>query len=132
MNANRFGMPFWVGFGITMLQFVSTQVVVFILSLFVNLTEEFITEQSGWFALFLTACYSIGVYGIGWAALRLNWLRMEPLYLWRLAGTLLGAAIPLVVALLLSGHLEPGNPSFFIAMITAVVGFYLPGWLKRQ
>lgn len=132
MTDKRFGMPFWVGFGVTLIQYVSTQAVVFILSLFINLTEEFVTNQSGWFALLLTGCYSIGVYGVGWAALRVKLLRMEPLLLQRLAGTVLGAAIPLFIGLLISGRFAPGNPAFFIAMITTVMGFYIPSWIKRR
>jgi hypothetical protein len=36
------------------------------------------------------------------------------------------------VALILYHALEPGNPFFFISILAAVLGFYLPGWAERN
>jgi len=37
-----------------------------------------------------------------------------------------------MVALLLYHPLEPGNPFFFVSMLTSIVGFYVPGWIDRE
>jgi len=126
---NRFS---WPAFFVAIIQFIMTQGVVFVLSFFLPIDEKFVSQHSGWFFVFLTGCYTLGVFGIGWAAVKLRWLRIAPLWVARLIGTAIGAAIPLIIGLLISRSYEPGHPAFFIAMITAVLGFYLPGWLRKR
>jgi hypothetical protein len=50
----------------------------------------------------------------------------------RLAATLISAYLPLIVALIVHPILEPGNPFFFISMLAAIVGFYIPGWVESK
>jgi uncharacterized membrane protein YccC len=57
---------------------------------------------------------------------------IEPKLPARLVGTLAGAYLPLVIALFLYHPMEPGNPFFFVAMLTSVAGFYLGGWIRKK
>jgi len=50
----------------------------------------------------------------------------------RLAGTLIGVYLPLIVALIPYHSLEPGNLFFFISMLACILGFHLPGWVGRR
>jgi hypothetical protein len=83
------------------------------------------------FVILLWLTYSAGIYVIGWLSLRLGWRTPEKQYGWRLLTTLLGTFIPLLGAFLLYPRLEPGNPLFFICIITGIIGFLLPEWLKK-
>jgi hypothetical protein len=45
---------------------------------------------------------------------------------------LISAYLPLIVALIVHPILEPGSPFFFISMLAAIVGFYIPGWVESK
>jgi hypothetical protein len=64
-------------------------------------------------------------------ALRWRWLPLPPKYPSRLAGTLIGASVPLLLAILL-GSLGAGSPFFVFSIVGAIIGFYLPGWRLEQ
>jgi len=117
--------------GVVLLQLLMTQVVTFLVSLLVIDIEGFQKSHSGLFALILGATFTTGVFLAGWLALRRGWLKEEPMYLARFLATLLGAYVPLAVALILYRFLEPGNPWFFISMLASILGFHLPGWARK-
>ena len=128
---NRF-RSFLIALGVAFLQLIMTQVVTFLGSLLFPRMESVQQDQPLLFGLFVSFAFSVGVYLVGWLALKLHWLRSKPLYLWRLAGTLIGAFLPILIAVLIWGSLEPGNPSFFISMICSILGFFIPGWIARK
>jgi hypothetical protein len=64
-------------------------------------------------------------------AIKFHWLSAESRVIARLAGTLIGAYLPLIAALIIFRILEPGNPFFFISMLASILGFHLPTWLKK-
>jgi hypothetical protein len=107
-------------------------VVTFLLSLLLPGMENFGPTRPVLFAVLLGITFSIGVFLVGWMALKLHWLNTEPRLLARLAGTVIGAWLPLIVALIIFHTLEPGNPFFFISMLLSVLGFHLPGWIETK
>jgi hypothetical protein len=132
MNTGQKVIRFFVWLGVAFLQLVMTQVVTFLVSLLTPGMENFPQIHPALFVLILGITFSTGVFLTGWLALKLRWLKMEPKPITRLVGSLVGAYLPLVVALFLYHPLEAGNPFFFISMLTSVVGFYVPGWLARN
>ena len=116
-----------VWLGVILLQIIMTQVVTLLISLPVPGMEDFPQTHSALFVAILGLTYSAGVFSAGRLALALHWLKARPKSSARLAATLIGAYLPLVAALFLYHPLEPGNPFFFIAILTSVLGFYVPG-----
>ncbi|KAF0107449.1 MAG: hypothetical protein FD146_1927 [Anaerolineaceae bacterium] len=123
---------FFIWLAIAFVQFVSTQIVTLLASFAFPDMENFPQTQPLLFVFVLGITFSIGVFLVGWLALKLRWLKMEPKLIARLIGTLVGAYLPLVIALFLYHPMEPGNPFFFIAMLTSVAGFYLGGWIGKK
>jgi hypothetical protein len=123
------GIVIWLG--VAILQLIATQVVTFILSMIIPGMEDFPQTHSVLFALILGLTFATGVFLVGWLAIKFHWLSAEPRYPARLAGTLIGAYLPLIAALIIYRILEPGNPFFFISMLASILGFHLPGWLKK-
>jgi hypothetical protein len=131
MNSGKKIIRFLTWLGVALLQLIMTQVVTFLLSLLVPGMENFGQTQPTTFVAILGVTFSAGVFLAGWLALKLRWLVAEPKYTTRLIATLIGAYLPLIVALILYHSLEPGNPFFFISMLTGILGFYVPGWIER-
>jgi len=123
------GILIWLG--VAFLQLIGTQVVTFILSLVIPGMGDVPQIQPVSFALILGLTFSAGVFLVGWLAIKFHWLSTEPRVVARLAGTLTGAYIPLIAALISYRILEPGNPFFFISMLASILGFHLPGWYKK-
>jgi len=117
--------------GVVLLQLLMTQVVTFLVSLLVPDIEGFQRAHPALFLLMLGATFATGVFLAGWLALRRGWLKEKPRYPARILAALLGAYLPLVVALILYHTLEPGNPFFFISMMASVLGFHIPGWVEK-
>jgi len=118
--------------GVVLLQLLTTQVVTFLVSLLVPDIEGFQQDHPALFILMLGGTFTTGVFLAGWLALRRGWLKEKPRYLARLLAALLGAFVPLVVALILYHTLEAGNPFFFLSMLASVVGFHIPGWTGKE
>jgi hypothetical protein len=118
--------------GIALLQLIMTQVVTLLASFLLPDIENFPSSHSAFFALILGITFTTGVFLTGLVAIKLGWLKIEPLVAARLAATLAGAYIPLVIALVVYSVLEAGNPFFFVAEITSILGFYIPGWVARK
>ena len=114
---------------IAFFQYVFIQLVTFLVSLPLSALTDHPETKPGLFVLFLGITISIGVFLAGWLALKFKWLNVQPKLLLRLIGTVLGAYIPLLIGLLIYQTLEPGNPTFFIAMAASILGFHLPTWL---
>ncbi|MBM3151442.1 MAG: hypothetical protein FJZ96_04435 [Chloroflexi bacterium] len=112
---------------VAILQLISTQAATFLVSLLAPGMENFPQTQPVLFVVILGITFTAGVFLVGWLALKLRWLKMKPKPAARLVGALVGAYLPLVIALFLYHPLEPGNPFFFIAMLVSVAGFYIGG-----
>jgi len=125
-------LRFLINLGVALLQLISTQVVTLVASLFFPDMENFPQTHPVVFVLLLGITFSTGVFLTGWLALKLHWLKAKPKFRARLVATLIGAYLPLMVALLLYHPLEPGNLFFFVSMLTSIVGFYVPGWIDRE
>jgi hypothetical protein len=123
------GIVVWLG--VAFLQLIGTQVVTFILSLVIPGMGDVPQIRPLYFALILGLTFSTGVFLTGWLVIKFHWLKGEPRYIARLAGTLIGAYLPLIAALIIYRILEPGNPFFFISMLASILGFHLPGWFKK-
>ncbi len=122
----------WLGWVATfLLQVIMTQVITFLFSLLLPGMENFPQTNPVIFIILLGVSYSIGVFLAGWLALRRRWLPSGRLFPQRLAGALTGAYVALIMALIFYHPLEPGNPFFFIAILTCILGFYLPGWVLK-
>lgn len=132
MDNSKKILRFFIWLGVAVLQLIMTQVVTFLLSLLIPVMENFPQTNPALFVVILGITFSTGVLLTGWLALKLRWLTTKPKYLTRLVATLVGAYLPLIIALFLYRTLEPGNPLFFIAMLTSILGFHLPGWLERK
>lgn len=118
--------------GIVLLQYIMSQVVTFIFSLIFPITDTFITTRPGVFIFILGICFTIGIFLTGWVAIHWRWLKIKPVWIPRLVGTLIGAFVPLILALILYHPIEPGNPFFFISIFAAIIGFYIPGLLPEK
>jgi len=132
MDSNNKISRFFTWLGIALLQLISTQVVTFLLSLLLPGMENFPQTQPVFFVALLGVTFSIGVFLIGWLALKLRWLNAEPKLPMRLVATLIGAYLPLILALIIYHNLEAGNPFFFISMLLSVLGFHVAGWVDRK
>jgi hypothetical protein len=126
-------IPLWViGLSIMVSQVIATQVVTFILSLLLpGMENDYGLSRPLLFLSLIGISFSIGVFLVGWPALKLHWLASPPLLGWRLLGTLLGAFIPLFISYFLYQKFVPGNPFFLVSILMSVLGFHLPGWIKK-
>jgi hypothetical protein len=105
------------------------------------------TSRLGWLALLFVVWlgYVLGINLVGYAALRWVWKTIRLLTTQRLAGTMVGALIPLLI-LLPIGYSVPvgeGGSRFYdlvtnnwqpvlaqASLFTAIVVYYVPGVLK--
>jgi len=132
MNAGKKILHFFIWLGVVFIQLVMTQVVTFLLSLLVPGMENFPQTHPALFVVILGITFSMGVFLGGWLAMKWQWLKVKSNYLARLVATLIGAYLPLIIALILYRTLEPGNPFFSISMLTSILGFHIPGWVGRK
>jgi hypothetical protein len=131
MDTGKKILRFIIYVGVILLQLIMTQVVTFLITLFLPYSEDFPLTQPLPFVILLGVTFSVGVFLAGGLALKLGWLKTEPLYLWRLAGALIGAYLPLILSLILH-KIEAGSPFFFFSILASILGFYLPGWIDKQ
>ena len=132
MNSGKNINRFLIWLGVAILQLIMTQVVTFLLSLFLPGMGNYPQTQPALFVVILGVTFSFGVSLMGWLALKLHWLAPRAKFLWCVVASILGAYLPLVLALFIYPSLEPGNPFFSISMLTSVLAFHLPGWFKRS
>ena len=131
MDFGKKSLRFLAWLGVALLQLIMTQVVTFVLSLLVPGMENFPQTHSALFVAILGVTFTTGVFLTGWLALKWRWLTAKPMYPARLVATLVGAYLPLIIALILYHALEPGNPFFFISMMASALGFHVPGWVEK-
>ena len=130
MNAGKKVLRLLTWLGVILGQVVMTQLVTLLATLFLPYQEDFPQANPTLFVIVLGISYGTGVFLAGGLALRFRWLPLTPRYPARLTGALIGAYVSLIAALIIYPTLEAGNPFFFIAILTSLLGFYLPGWLK--
>ena len=132
MNSRSKILNLVIGLGVALLQLIMTQVTTLLASLLLPDIENFSRTHSALFALILGITFTAGVFLAGWLAIKLGWLKVKPMFAKRLLATLVGAYLPLLIALVVYPSLEPGNPFFFVAEITSILGFYIPGWVSKE
>jgi hypothetical protein len=116
--------------GVLFFQLVMTQVVTFIASMVFGGFENLQPANKYLFAAAIGFTFSVGSFFAGWVALRFRWLDAMPKYPARAVGTLLGAYIPLLAAVLLYPRLEPGNPLYAVSILSCILGFHVPTWIR--
>ena len=114
-------------FGVILLQVIGVLVLTFIASMIWQ--KEF--TQPLQFMLLVGWTFSLGIFLVGWLALKLGWLAVPVRFPLRAAGTLFGGYLPLVAGFLLVGPLLPGSPFFGLSILAGLLGFHLPSWLKK-
>ena len=77
-----------------------------------NKGDRYIRVRMVIFALILTLTFSVGIFLVGWLALKLHWLKSPDRLPWRLIATLAGTGLPLFLFPLLVQPLAPGSPAF--------------------
>jgi len=127
-------------------QFVGSYLIIFVLSIIFAGID--ISSRGGWLLLLLIIWlgYVIGVNLVGTIALRWVWQGVPFLPLQRLASTMVGALLPLVILLLIGLSVPAGgegSPFYDLvtnnwqpilaqaALFAAIVGYFVPGMLKR-
>ena len=118
--------------GVLFFQLVMTQIVTFIVSLLFGGLENVQQSNKYLFAAALGVTFSAGAFLAGWVTLRFHWLEAAPRLPARAIGTLLGAYIPLLAAVLIYPVLEPGNPFYSLSILGAIIGFHIPTWIKSS
>ena len=110
-------------------QLIGTLVVTYISSfIFPILT---VPETNNWLAsVIFSACFTVGVFLVGWLGFRLGWLPSSPRLILRLICSYASAFIILAIGILVFKKLEAGHPFFNLSDLAAIIGFYLPNWLK--
>jgi len=128
-------------------QFVGSYLIIFVLSIIFAGID--ISSRGGWlFLLFIIWLgYVIGVNLVGTIALRWVWRGVPFLPLPRLAGTMVGAFLPLVLLLFIGLSVPAGgegSPFYDLvtnnwqpilaqaALFAAIVGYFVPGMLNRK
>jgi hypothetical protein len=122
---------FFISFALIIVQSILTQVVLLLVSLFLPGTDNALANYPVRYILLIGFIYAFSIYLPGWLVIRLHWLDLEPLLLDRLVWTIIGAFFPLVVAYFLITPFGP-NLFFVISILTGVIGFYIPGWWKKE
>ena len=142
MGALRFIQHLFAWLLTIIFQAVGAYLVVFLFSVIFAGVDT--TSRGGWLILLfmIWSGYVIGVNLVGQAALRRVWRGVPVLSLQRLAGTMIGALIPLLILLPIGYSVPVGDEgSRFYDLVTntwqpimaqasllaAIVGYYIPG-----
>jgi hypothetical protein len=131
MNAGKKLLSWLLPLGVVILQMIMTQVLTFIVSLLLPGMGDFPQTRPTLFACLVGITFSAGAFLTGWLAIQLGLLRIAAQIPARLLGTLLGAWLPLIAALLIYRTLAPGNPFFLVSVLGCILGFHLPSWIGR-
>jgi hypothetical protein len=76
------------------------------------------------------AVFAFGSFQIGWLGVHFGWLSKDHTIWTRLIAVLLGSYLPLDLGLLFYPGMESGNPFYIVALVTSVIAFHLPEWIK--
>ena len=121
------------GFSIIILQIIASQMTTFMVSLAFPGMENFPQTLPVLFVVLLGLTYTIGIFGVGWLAIRIHWLRIESRTWPRLIGTLVGAYVVMIIALFTYHPVAPDDPLLFpVAVFTGIGGFYVGGWIGKE
>lgn len=132
MNSGKNILRFLIYLGVVFFQLIMTQVTTLLFSFIIPGMENFPQTNPALFSIILGIAFTAGVFLAGWLSIKLGWLVAKPNYPLRLVATLIGAYLPLIFALVLYDTLDPGNPFFFISMLTSILGFHIPGWIESR
>jgi hypothetical protein len=132
MNTTKKIARFFIYVIVILVQLMMTQVVTFLVTLFIPYSEDFAQTHAVLMNAIFGLSFAIGVFWPGWLAIRRRWLPLAPRHLARFLGALVGAYIPLLVALLIYRGFEPGNPFFLFSVLGSVLGFYMLGWDEKK
>ena len=132
MNLGKKTTRFVAWVGILLLQLIMTQVVTFLASLFLPDMENLQRTQPLLFVIVVGITFSVGIILAGWLAVKFGWLVIEPKYPARIVATLIGAYVPLILALAIYPRVEAGNPFFSISILAGILGFHIPSWMKKK
>jgi hypothetical protein len=114
-------------FGVILFQLIMTQMVTFLFSFIVPDMEVLQKSQPVLFLLFVGISFSVGIFLAGWVAIKFGWVKIAPKLSTRLIGTLVGAYLPLILALFIYPTIEAGNPFLTVSMLMGIAGFHLAG-----
>ncbi len=132
---------------IIILQIAASFLLIFLFSVVFSGVDT--TSRTDWLAVlfFIWLGYVIGIYAVGYASLILIWKRVQLIPLQRLAGTMIGALVPLLVLVPIGYSLPVGDSGTrFNDLVTnnwqpilaqaslfaAILGFYLPAAFSRK
>jgi hypothetical protein len=118
--------------GVVFLQLIGTQVITFIASLTIPVMLDFQQSIPVYFMAIMGLTFSLGVFLVGWFALKRSWLASPPRLHVRLAGTVIGAFLPLAAGILFQHDLPAGSPFFGISILASILGFHLPSWYPAK
>ncbi len=132
MKSGKKGLSFLAWPLTILLQLILTQVVTFLFSTLIPGMENYPDTRPVFFVAVAGISFSVGVFLGGFLAIRQRWLAIPPKYPVRFVAALIGAYVPLIVALFLYHPIGIGNPFFLVAIIASILGFYVPGWMARK
>ncbi len=132
---------------IVILQIAASFLLIFLFSEFFSGVDA--TSRADWLAVlfFIWLGYVIGIYVVGYASLVLVWKQLQLVPLRRLAGTMIGALVPLLILLPIGYSIPVGDSGTrFNDLVTnnwqpilaqaslfgAILGFYLPAVFSRK
>lgn len=118
--------------GVIILQLIMTQVVTFLVTLFIPSNGNLAETRPVFLTFLLGLAFSAGVFWAGWLAIRQRWLPLKPNYLLRFIGALLGAYIPLIIFMVIYHTFAPGSPVFWLSIIGSILGFFVLGWDDKK
>ena len=117
---------------VIVLQLIATQIVTLLISFLLGDMEAFPEKNPVLFIIILGLTYSLGIFLVGWFAIKLHWLGQKPKFLERFSGTLIGAYLLLIIGLVVSGGFGPDNLFFILGSpLAGILGFYLAGWIGK-
>jgi hypothetical protein len=117
--------------GVGIMQYIAAMLVTLLLSIIFPGMEGAIDNNVPLFVVALGLAYALGIWVVGWLVIALKWRNVSHQYGLRVVTTVIGAYIPLIIALMAYPKLESGNPFLFIAVITGIIGFLVPEWLPE-
>jgi len=132
MKSKNLFIKILVIIGVGILQYIAAMLVTLLLSIIFPGMEGAIDNNVPLFVVALGLAYALGIWLVGWLAIALKWRSVTHQYRLRVVTTVIGTYISLIIALMAYPKLEPGNPFFFIAIVTGIIGFLLPEWLPQE
>jgi hypothetical protein len=118
--------------GVGILQYIAAMLITLLVSVMFPSFDKMIENNLPFFVVSLGLSYAIGIWLVGWLFIVMRWRKATFDFGLRFVTTVIGAYISLIIALMVYPKLEPGNPFFFIAVVTGIIGFLVPEWLPEE